>query len=120
MTSPKDSARTNGQEINQNDEKYLMNKIEQSIWFVNPVCFEKKHGLLCLKKILGPPRTALATRCFFLMKRFFRCQQETTVAAGAKETVSTDFDESNRLYFEELLAVNFGGFFPWLILSWEI
>ena len=54
---------------------------------------------------------------FFFMKRFFRYQQETTVAAGAKETVSTDFDESNRLYFEELLAVIFCGFFPWLILS---
>ena len=31
-----------------------------------------------------------------------------TAVAGAKETVSTDFDESNRLYFEELLAVDFG------------
>jgi len=30
-----------------------------------------------------------------------------TAVAGAKETVSTDFDESNRLYFEELLAVIF-------------
>ncbi len=72
MTSPKGSARTNGQEINQNDEKYLMNKIN---WTEHLVCepgMSWKKNMVCyvLNKSLDHLEQLWLDVFFFLWSDF--------------------------------------------------